>query len=251
MPEPSKKMAVLFVFRYPAWAAFFGMLSMAIFRLPLWLNRRLSFWRLLGSGRNGTFDIVPDFRQWAILAVYPSPSIHTISEKADVKVLVNNILGRFVSAWIWLFKPEVKAILLSPEEGHGLWNGQPVFGELERKSADWDGPIAVMTRATIRLSKAKQFWKHVNAVAVQMAQAPGFITSYGIGEAPFIKQATFSIWTSKAAMQEFAYKLPQHKEVIRKTYAEKWYSEDMFTRFRILKVWNLPQLEQQLWPPAV
>ncbi|HSR39613.1 MAG TPA: hypothetical protein VLL95_11915 [Phnomibacter sp.] len=251
MPEASKRMAVLFVFRYPAWAAFFGMLSMAVFRLPLWLNRRLSFWRLMGSGRNGTFDIVPDFRQWAILAVYPDSLHHTVSETDDVKILSNNILGRFITTWVSFFKAEGHAILLSPEEGHGLWNGQPVFGELERKAADWDGPIAVMTRATIRLSRAKQFWRHVNAVAAQMATAPGFITSYGIGEAPFIKQATFSIWTSKAAMQEFAYKMPQHKEVIRKTYSEKWYSEDMFTRFRILKVWNLPQLEQQLWPDAL
>jgi heme-degrading monooxygenase HmoA len=251
MPEASKRMAVLFVFRYPAWAAFFGMLSMAFFRLPLWLNRRLSFWRLMGSGRNGTFDIIPDFRHWAILVVYPDSLHHTISETNDVKVLSNNILGGFIASWILFFKAEAQAILLSPEEGHGLWNGQPVFGELARKAADWDGPIAVMTRATIRLSRAKQFWRHVNAVADQMAEAPGFITSYGIGEVPFIKQATFSIWESKEAMYEFAYKMPQHKEVIRKTYAEKWYSEDMFTRFRILKVWNLSQLERQLWPTTV
>jgi hypothetical protein len=251
MPEASKRIAVLFVFRYPAWAAFFGMLSMAVFRLPLWLNRRLNFWRLMGSGRNGTFDIVPDFRQWAILAVYPASLHQTVSETDDLKTLINNILGRFIATWVSLFKAEGHAMLLSPEEGHGLWNGQPVFGELERKAADWDGPIAVMTRATIRLSRAKQFWRHVNAVASQMAAAPGFITSYGIGEVPFIKQATFSIWTSKAAMQEFAYKMPQHKEVIRKTYAENWYSEDMFTRFRILKVWNLPELEHQLWPASM
>jgi heme-degrading monooxygenase HmoA len=68
-----------------------------------------------------------------------------------------------------------------------------------------------------------------------MATAPGFITSVGIGEVPFIKQATFSIWESKEQMRSFAYKLPLHKEVIKKTHQEKWYSEDMFTRFKVIE----------------
>jgi heme-degrading monooxygenase HmoA len=249
MPDNPKKLALLFVFKYPAWAAFFGMLSMAVFRWPLWRNKQINFWRLMGSGRNGTFDMVPDFTQWAILVVFPETASHFVNETNEFKALTNNVLGKFIAGWIRMFKASGQAILLLPEEGHGLWNGQPVFGQLERKAVDWQGPIAVMTRATIRLSKARQFWRHVNNVAMQMAQAPGFVTSYGIGEAPFLKQATFSIWTSKEAMYEFAYKMPQHKEVIRKTYAEKWYSEDMFTRFRVMKVWNLPQLQQQLWPP--
>ena len=34
-------------------------------------------------------------------------------------------------------------------------------------------------------------------------------------------------------MKNFAYNLHQHKDVIRKTHKENWYSEDMFTRFII------------------
>jgi len=67
-----------------------------------------------------------------------------------------------------------------------------------------------------------------------MANAKGLISSLGIGEMPWIKQATFSIWQSKAAMKDFAYQMKEHQEVIRKTRAEKWYSEDMFVRFRII-----------------
>ncbi|MDI9364432.1 MAG: hypothetical protein QM541_05745 [Flavobacterium sp.] len=64
-----------------------------------------------------------------------------------------------------------------------------------------------------------------------MLAAKGFVTSFGIGELPFVKQATFSIWDSKTNMKNFAYNLHQHKEVISKTHKEDWYSEDMFTRF--------------------
>ena len=68
-----------------------------------------------------------------------------------------------------------------------------------------------------------------------MSGANGFITSIGIGEVPWIKQATFSIWESKEQMRQFAYKMKEHAEVVKKTHQEKWYSEDMFVRFKPLK----------------
>ena len=94
--------------------------------------------------------------------------------------------------------------------------------------------IGILTRATIRISKLNSFWKNVDSVANQMGSADGFITSLGIGEVPFIKQATFSIWESKMHMKQFAYQMQEHTEVIRKTRKEDWYSEDMFVRFKIL-----------------
>ncbi|MFX5578821.1 hypothetical protein ABTD84_20415, partial [Acinetobacter baumannii] len=79
-----------------------------------------------------------------------------------------------------------------------------MFGELPRKT-DYEGPIAVLTRATKRLNKLNRFWKYVDPVASQLTGAKGFITSIGIGEVTWIKQATFSIWESKEAMKNFAY----------------------------------------------
>ena len=124
-------------------------------------------------------------------------------------------------------------MLLEPLEGHGKWNGEEVFGQLPRQSG-YEGKIAVLTRATIRLSRLKNFWKNVDGVAAKMHRADGFITSVGIGEMPWIRQATFSIWQSKTQMKNFAYKMHEHADVIKKTHKEKWYSEDMFVRFRPL-----------------
>jgi len=53
-----------------------------------------------------------------------------------------------------------------------------------------------------------------------MKKAKGFLGSVGIGEIPWIKQATFSIWSSKSAMKSFAYHMQEHATVIAKTRKE-------------------------------
>lgn len=174
----------------------------------------------MGCGKNGTFDKHPDWNQWALLMV---------GEEA----FVGNI--PFINGWFRLFKATITQHLLQPIEGHGTWDGKEVFGKLP-KQTDYEGQIAVLTRATIRLNKLKSFWSNVGSVAAQMAGADGLIGSIGIGEVPFIKQATFSVWESKAQMKNFAYKMHQHAEVIRKTKKEDWYSEEMFVRFIPLKL---------------
>lgn len=201
-----------------------GFLSMAIFRLPLYMNKNINFWKLLGCGKNGTFDIHPDWRQWAIL---------TVAKPANIPATQHFFYGKFIPTWWKFFQCELYTFLLEPIQGHGLWNGKEAFGNLP-KQTDYAGKIATLTRATIRLNRLKNFWNHVNTVALKMNTAEGFITSIGIGEVPWIRQATFSVWESKEHMKAFAYQMPEHTEVIRKTRKENWYSEDMFVRFKIL-----------------
>jgi hypothetical protein len=172
----------------------------------------------MGCGKNGTFDKHPDWNQWAILIVYEGPTPISI---------------HFINRWFKIFKAEVSILSLQPIEGHGTWDGKEVFGKLP-KQTDYAGSVAVLTRATIRLSKLKAFWSNVDGVAKQMEGAEGLITSLGIGEVPFIKQATFSVWKTKADMKNFAYKMNEHAEVIKKTRKEDWYKEEMFVRFRIV-----------------
>jgi hypothetical protein len=145
-----------------------------------------------------------------------------------------NYLPRFLTAWWKFFHCEKYTIHLRAIEGHGTWDGKQVFGSFSGQAADYPGKIAVLTRATIRLGKLVAFWKQVAPVAATMADAPGFITSVGIGEVPWLKQATFSVWTSKEDMQQFAYRRREHSDVIKRTRKENWYSEDMFVRFAIL-----------------
>jgi hypothetical protein len=222
-------LAFLTVVRYPKWAAWAGFLSMAYFRIPLFLNKNAAFYKLLGCGKNGTFDRVPDLQQWAILLVSgknnKSYSLSSFS--------YDNLYGRFITNWWKFFGCTIWTVFLDPIEGHGRWDGKEVFGSLP-KTSDYDGMVAVLTRATIRVSRLKHFWSNVDKVARIMSSSAGFITSLGIGEVPWVKQATFSVWKNKESLRNFAYKMHEHTEVIRKTRQEKWYSEDMFVRFKII-----------------
>jgi hypothetical protein len=217
----------LTIIRYKKTLIPFAFFAMAIHRLPLWLNKGISFYKLMGSGKNGTFDKIPDLQQWAILTV--QDNIHIESSENILKELY----GSFIDGWYQFFKCETFTLLLDPIEGHGTWDSKKVFGDLPAKTA-YEGKIAVLTRATIRVKKLKYFWANVAPVASMMSTAPGFLFSAGIGEVPWIKQATFSIWESKLDMKNFAYGTNAHASVIQKTRTEKWYSEDMFTRFKII-----------------
>lgn len=215
----------LIIAKYPWWAVPFAFFSMMIFRLPLMADKNLSFWKLMGSGRNGTFDLVPDLRQWAILLVH----------KQSFDSLKKNNLSNsgFINTYHRVLGVKATAFLLEPIEGFGYWDGKQAFGILPKQTR-YEGPLAVLTRATIRWSQLKNFWNNVPLVNKHMSTANGLVDSYGIGELPYIKQATFSIWENKQAMKDFAYGLQDHKEVIRKTNTQDWYSEEMFIRFKII-----------------
>ncbi len=190
----------------------------------------------MGCGKNGTFDKVPDWRQWALLQVWSLES-EDWNQNTQTPVSIPHTSGitpDFLLSWWKFFHCEVWTLTLAPIEGHGTWDGKQCFGELPRQT-EYEGMIGTLTRATIRISKLNSFWKNVTGVADQMTMADGFITSLGIGEIPWVKQATFSIWETKADMKQFAYQMKEHTEVIKKTRQENWYSEDMFVRFKIIR----------------
>ena len=186
----------------------------------------------MGSGKNGSFDKSPDWQQWAIFSVSKARFKPIQFKNFPEQVVHYKLFGSFIMKWFAFFNCQTITYVLDPIEGHGRWDGKTIFGELPVKT-NYEGRIAVLTRATIKLSKLKEFWSNVDGVASQMAGADGFVTSYGIGEIPFIKQATFSIWDDTTAMKNFAYQMQAHKDVIKKTRQQKWYSEDMFVRFTI------------------
>lgn len=207
------------IIRYPKIFIPFALLAMAVHRLPLWLNKHCKFWKLMGSGHNGTFDLQPDWQQWAILATWES--------RKDFDGFYQR---SFISGWWRAFKCEKWTLLCEPIQSHGKWDGIDPF--ISSPVTDYNGPVAVLTRATIRLNKLKGFWGNVDSVAALMTSAKGYITSFGIGEAPFYRQATFSIWDSVDDVKTFAYRSREHAEVIKKTREEKWYSEELFARFK-------------------
>jgi heme-degrading monooxygenase HmoA len=209
----------LTIIRYPKLLVPFALLAMAIHRLPLSFQKGCTFWKLLGSGRNGTFDLQPDWQQWGLMASWDN--------REEFNKFYNS---SFINSWWNLFKTERWTILCEPLQSHGKWDGKEPFGS--PNVTDYNGPIAVLTRAAIRINRLRNFWANVDRVAQLMNSAKGYLTSYGIGEAPFYRQATFSVWESVDDVKAFAYGSREHAEVIKKTRLENWYSEELFARFK-------------------
>jgi len=213
----------LTLIRYSKWGMPMALLAMALHRIPLFFNPKIKFWKLMGCGKNGTFDLNPDWQQWGLLAVWDS--------EADFNSFYSDSL---ISKWWKWFAREQWTVLAEPLSSHGKWAGKEPFGN-PKQDEGFTEPVAVLTRASIRFTKLRSFWRNVPAVSQIMAQAPGYIYSVGIGESPFVLQATFSIWNSLDDVKAFAYRSVEHSEVIRKTRKENWYSEELFARFRLIK----------------
>lgn len=55
----------------------------------------------------------------------------------------------------------------------------------------------------------------------------------GLGEAPLIRQCTFSVWQDTSSMLNFAHQ-GAHHQAIQAAYKQDFFSESLFVRMRVL-----------------
>jgi hypothetical protein len=122
---------------------------------------------------------------------------------------------------------------LDPLASRGRWSGVEPFRPVARKA---DGMVLALTRARLRPAKAARFWRAIPAVAAELAAAPGLLARFGIGEAPIGWQGTVSLWRDATDLTRFAYRQPEHRAVIARTPADRWYAEELFARFAVLGI---------------
>ena len=184
----------------------------------------LRFYKLMGSGRDLGFSPLPDWGVYALLCVWEN------EEAANTFFAEARIFQQYKD-----HAAEHWNVFMKPLNTKGLWSGKNPFAP----SLDLDDQnplIAVITRATIKPSKLIPFWRYVpTSQRPIQAGCPGLIYTKGIGEAPLIQMATFSIWESLDALKNFAYNSPEHKEAIKRTHRIDWYKEEMFARFQPYK----------------
>ena len=186
----------------------------------------LQFYKMLGTGAGAGFSLRPDFSTYALLTVWDT-------EQCKVKAFNKAaVLQAFFdrSAEQRIFSP-------SPIHTHGNWSGQSPF-EVQKPLGD--KPIGVITRATLNPTRLLEFWRHVPQASRAIKQAKGVGFFKGIGEWPFVQQATFSVWESAEAIRTFAYVSQAHASIVKKTSQRKWYKEDMFNRFEVLSEEKTP-----------
>ncbi|CAN5852759.1 hypothetical protein BH24BAC1_BH24BAC1_25860 [soil metagenome] len=182
----------------------------------------LRFFKLLGSGQGLVFSLQPDFGRYGMMAVWES------EEAADAFFTASEIFAGYRQrcAEIWTVK-------LLPVKTHGLWDGVNPFYPLHPAPPP-DEPLAVLTRAAINWRSLLPFWRNAYRTRDSLENAGGLLASIGVGELPFVRQATFSIWKSARHMHAYAYQNQEHREVIKKNREGNWYKEELFTRFRVL-----------------
>ena len=116
---------------------------------------------------------------------------------------------------------------LAAYSAKGSWAGSSIDVAAQEPTS---GPIAALTRASIRPLKARAFWSKSPPAEASLAKAEGCLLAVGLGEAPVFRQATFSIWESVDAMNRYA-RTGAHMEAIRASLGGNHFSESMFVRF--------------------
>lgn len=197
-----------------------AILFMAIHKFALRRLPGVSFVKLLGTGKGESFTPKDaDPYRWGALVTIQQDNLDNLDK------------SKVIRGWQKIAKKEYRAIL-KPISVHGLWSGKQPF---EVEKFDWNGKIAAITRARIVWRKNLIFWRAVPPVTISLHQSPGLINAIGIGEAPIGLQGTFSLWESATHLRDFAYKGQAHTQAIKATEENKWYSEELFSRFAVVQ----------------
>ena len=180
-------------------------LRMGLSRRAVRRSPGLRFAKLLGTGDGTTFTVRDaDPLHWGLLAVWDDTAAADAFETGPVH-----------RSWARIARERLD-IRLDPISSRGTWAGYEPFGpnRMDDVRPVGNAPVAAITRARLRPSRALSFWRAVPPVSAELN----------------------SLWNSTRELGEFAYRRPAHADVIRRTGPERWYAEELFARFRVLSV---------------
>ena len=187
-------------------------------RFSLYRTPGLRFAKVLGCGHQGGFGLRPSLTVQGLFCVFrghaaadaflASPWLHALDDRTR--------------QWHWL--------KLEAFSSRGAWSGHQVRPSA---AAPASGPVASLTRASIRPARTLRFWQYAPPAERSLSQASGCSLAVGLGEAPVLRQATLSVWDSVADMDAYA-RSGAHLKAIQAAYGGRHFSESMFVRWRVL-----------------
>lgn len=176
----------------------------------------LRFCKVLGSGHEGGFGLKPSASRQGLFCLF--------DDDRSARVFLSD------SALVHAYRDRARELLtlrLAPYSVRGSWSGVTPQASAVTPA---QGPIAALTRASIRLPAAPAFWRQAPASQASLEAAPGCLLAVGLGEAPLLRQATFSVWDGVASMDAYA-RHGAHVAAIRAAREHRYFSESMFVRF--------------------
>lgn len=185
-------------------------------------------WRkVLGSGYQGGFGLRPGFNRLGLFCAFgDEPRARAWLESDREPTLWRTRSRQFLT------------LILRPVSSRGSWSGHTLSSVTNSTkhttSERIDQPVASLTRASIRPSRAVPFWSFSPAAEQSLARAPGCELAVGLGEAPLLRQATFSVWRDQASMDTYA-RSGAHQKAIQAAYGQGFFSESMFVRFEVIE----------------
>jgi spheroidene monooxygenase len=223
--EPGE-VAVLVLAQMAAGRRYWGWWRMVRGPGTLLKERGVRLAKVLGSGHGGGFGLRPSASRFGLFLLFGS--------EADAHAFIDR--SPQMQAWRD-HASECCIAVLKTTSARGQWSGQRLEVTPSGVSPDEDssGPVAALTRASIRPSRAAAFWRHAPPSQQALETAAGCRLAVGLGEAPLLRQATFSVWDSAADLQAYA-RGAAHGAAARAAYADGCFSESLFARFQPLSL---------------
>jgi spheroidene monooxygenase len=187
----------------------------------------LLFVKVMGSGHGGGFGLRPSSSHQGLICLFATQGqAEAFMAGADVQAYV----GRTREHWLGL-------MALSSIRGQWdqqAWGLKPGASDQATASqVDSAAPVAVLTRGSIRPAKAVSFWRYAPPAQEDLNHAVGCQLAMGLGEAPLVRQCTFSVWDDTESMVAYAHG-GAHKLAIAAAAKHDYFSESMFARMRVI-----------------
>ncbi|NNE87967.1 MAG: spheroidene monooxygenase [Silicimonas sp.] len=227
MTEPNQQTVSLSFFRFSRPSArLWALWMMGRARFSMAKVPDIQFWKLCGSGTGEGFTPVPNTAVYAVLATWPD--METAQKRVTHEAVFNRYRAKASEDW---------TVFLTPTSARGNWSGAEPFIAYETSQT---GPLAALTRATIKPSILMRFWRRVPNISNTIGRDPNVVFKIGIGEVPWLHQVTFSIWPDAEKMAGFA-RTGHHAEAIKAVRSEGWFREELYARFAVQSdsgTWN-------------
>lgn len=185
----------------------------------------LRFVKVMGSGQDGGFGLRPSATHQGVVALFDT--------RAQAQAFLE---GARVQAYRERARDWWSG-LLAITASRGTWDGfawaptPEADGEPEDTAAGIG--VAALTRASIRPAKVARFWRRAPPAQRALQEADGCVLAMGLGEAPLLRQCTFSLWRDEPAMVAYA-QGGAHGLAARAAWRDEFFSESMFVRMRLL-----------------